>query len=38
MDRKSILVIVVCIGFMFLWQAVFVPKYFTTPVAPGSTN
>ena len=38
MDRKSILLIFVCIGFMFLWQAVLVPKYFTTPAVPGSTT
>ena len=38
MDRKSILVIVACIGFMFLWSGVLVPKYFTTPPAPGSSN
>lgn len=39
MDRKSILVIIVCVGFMFLWQAVFVPKYFTTKPAPrAATN
>ena len=38
MDRKSILVIIVCVAFMFLWQAVLVPKYFTTPAPPRSTN
>lgn len=38
MDRKSILVIVICIGFMFLWTTVLVPKYFTNPAPPGSTN
>jgi len=38
MDRKSILVIVVCVGFMILWQAVFVPRYFTTKPAPGSAT
>jgi YidC/Oxa1 family membrane protein insertase len=38
MDRKSILVIVACIGFMFLWSGVLVPKYFTTPPAPSSSN
>jgi len=36
MDRKSILVIVVCVGFMFLWTTVLVPKFFTTPPVPGS--
>jgi len=34
MDRKSIFVIVLCIGFMFIWQAVFVPKYFSKPAPP----
>src|SRR5262245_12148329 len=38
MDRKSILVIVVCVAFMVLWQAVLVPKYFTNPAPPRSTN
>jgi YidC/Oxa1 family membrane protein insertase len=40
MDRKSIAVIVVCMGLMFLWQGVLVPKYFTEkrPVAPLDTN
>ena len=38
MDRKSILVIVACVGFMFLWQMVLVPKYFTKPPAPGSNQ
>jgi hypothetical protein len=36
MDRKSILVIVICVAFMFLWQTVLVPKYFTAPPVPGS--
>lgn len=36
MDRKSILVIVICIGFMFLWTAVLVPKFFTDPPVPGA--
>src|SRR5690242_4320933 len=35
MDRKSIAVIVACIGFMFLWTGVLVPKYFTKPPPPG---
>lgn len=40
MDRKSIVVIVACIGLMFLWQAVLVPKYFsdTRPVPAPNTN
>lgn len=38
MDRKSILVIALCIGFMVLWTTVLVPKYFTTPAPPKSTN
>jgi len=38
MDRKSILVIVACIGFMFLWTGVLVPKYFTGPPKPGGSN
>jgi len=38
MDRKSIAIIVACIGFMFLWSGVLVPKYFTRPPAPGSSN
>lgn len=38
MDRKSIAVIVACIGFMFLWSGVLVPKYFTKPPAPGSSR
>jgi YidC/Oxa1 family membrane protein insertase len=40
MDRKSIAVIVVCMGLMFLWQGVLVPKYFTEkrPTAPLDTN
>ncbi|MFO1513618.1 MAG: membrane protein insertase YidC [Verrucomicrobiota bacterium] len=38
MDRKSILLIIVCVGFMFLWQMVLVPKYFTTPAVPGSAT
>lgn len=36
MDRKSILVIIICIGFMVLWQTVLVPKFFTSPPVPGS--
>ncbi|HEX5221398.1 MAG TPA: membrane protein insertase YidC [Verrucomicrobiae bacterium] len=36
MDRKSIVVIIACIGFMFLWSGVLVPKYFTKPAPPGS--
>jgi YidC/Oxa1 family membrane protein insertase len=31
MDRKSTIVIVVCILLMFLWQGVLVPKYFSEP-------
>jgi YidC/Oxa1 family membrane protein insertase len=40
MDRKSIVVIVVCMGLMFLWQGVLVPKYFSEerPVVPVDTN
>lgn len=38
MDRKSILVIAICVGFMFLWSGVLVPKYFTKPPVPGSTT
>lgn len=40
MDRKSIAVIVVCIGLMFVWQGVLVPKYFSDkiPVRPQGTN
>jgi YidC/Oxa1 family membrane protein insertase len=40
MDRKSIAVIVVCMGLMFLWQGVIVPEYFSEkrPVAPLDTN
>jgi YidC/Oxa1 family membrane protein insertase len=40
MDRKSIAVIVVCMGLMFLWQGVLVPKYFSEkrPVASLDTN
>ena len=34
MDRKSIIVVAVCIGFILLWQAVLVPKYFTNPPKP----
>src|SRR6478736_597030 len=42
MDRKSIAVIVVCIVLMFLWQGVFVPKYFSDkrpiPAPPTATT
>lgn len=40
MDRKSILVIVGCIGLMFVWSAVLVPKYFMNqaPPRPVTTN
>jgi YidC/Oxa1 family membrane protein insertase len=40
MDRKSIAVIVVCMGLMFLWQGVLVPKYFSDkrPVPAPNTN
>lgn len=34
MDRKSIAVVVVCMGLIFLWQGVLVPKYFTAPPKP----
>ncbi|MEK7780944.1 MAG: membrane protein insertase YidC [Verrucomicrobiota bacterium] len=34
MDRKSIAVVVVCMGLIFLWQGVLVPKYFTDPPKP----
>jgi YidC/Oxa1 family membrane protein insertase len=34
MDRKSIAVIVACMGLIFLWQGVLVPKYFTDPPKP----
>jgi YidC/Oxa1 family membrane protein insertase len=36
MDRKSIAVIVVCMGLIFLWQGVLVPKYFTDPPKPSA--
>jgi YidC/Oxa1 family membrane protein insertase len=36
MDRKSIIVIVGCIGLMFFWSAVLVPKYFMTEAPPRS--
>ncbi len=36
MDRKSIAVIVVCMGLIFLWQGVLVPKYFTDPPQPSA--
>jgi len=38
MDRKSIAVIVVCMGLIFLWQGVFVPKYFTDPPKPSAAG
>lgn len=38
MDRKSIAVIVVCMGLIFLWQGVLVPKYFTDPPKPSLIN
>ena len=40
MDRKTIAVFVVCIGFVVVWQAVLVPKYFMEkrPVTAVNTN
>lgn len=40
MDRKSIAVIIACMGLMFLWQAVLVPKYFSEkrPIPAVDTN
>ena len=40
MDRKTIAVMVACIGFLFLWQGVLVPKYFMEkrPVSPVNTS
>jgi len=38
MDRKSIVVIVVCIGLMFLWMQVLVPKFFSVPVPIQNSN
>jgi YidC/Oxa1 family membrane protein insertase len=39
MDRKSILVIVGCLGLIMLWTVVIVPKlYPPKPLPPGSTN
>ena len=40
MDRKTIAVMVACIGFVFLWQGVLVPKYFMEkrPVSAVNTN
>ena len=38
MDRKSILVIVACVGLIFLWTTVLVPKFFTRPLPPETTN
>ena len=39
MDRKSIIVVVACIGLMVLWSMVFVPKlYPPKPLPPGATN
>jgi YidC/Oxa1 family membrane protein insertase len=39
MDRKSIIVIVVCFVLLVLWQSVLVPKLYPPPkAAPGSTN
>jgi YidC/Oxa1 family membrane protein insertase len=39
MDRKSIIVIVVCFGLLGLWSYVLVPKlYPPKPLPPGSTN
>jgi YidC/Oxa1 family membrane protein insertase len=38
MDRKSILVVVACIGLIILWTTVLVPKYFIGPAPPAATN
>src|SRR5258708_5333152 len=39
MDRKSIIVVIACIGLLFLWSAVIVPKlYPPVPRKPGETN
>jgi YidC/Oxa1 family membrane protein insertase len=39
MDRKSIIVVVVCVAAMLLWNAVLVPKlYPPKPLPPGATN
>jgi len=38
MDRKSIIVIVACVGLIFLWTTVLVPKYLTKPVPPGAPS
>lgn len=37
MDRKSIIVIAACVGLIFVWTTVLVPKYFTRPTPPGAT-
>ncbi|MCO5052852.1 MAG: membrane protein insertase YidC [Verrucomicrobiae bacterium] len=40
MDKKSIVVIVICIALMFVWQGVLVPKYFSEerPIPVANTN
>ena len=38
MDRRSIIVIVGCVGLIFLWTTVLVPKFFSKPLPPGATN
>src|SRR5688572_10134754 len=39
MDRKSVIVVAVCLGLMALWSIVLVPKlYPPTPLPPGTTN
>src|SRR2546429_4851287 len=39
MDRKSIIVIIVCFGLLGLWSYVLVPKlYPPRPLPPGTTN
>jgi YidC/Oxa1 family membrane protein insertase len=38
MDRKTLIVIVACVGLIFLWTTVLVPKFFTKPLPPGATN
>lgn len=40
MDRKTIAVMIACIGFVVIWQGVLVPKYFMEdrPVTAASTN
>src|SRR5664280_1736701 len=39
MDRKSIIVLVLCFGLLLLWSSVIVPKlYPSKPLPPGATN